>query len=265
MLEEVQQFSLRWPTPSRWNPRKFRNAVGFALGKLTHKEVINWGWLFNSQDSQPKEGQIATVRFVTGNGAKGSFAEIVAIGDETCARMSSVMSTLLPAVRLAGIAQSPIVNFDRLWIKPSASPHRFRLQTVVLTRLKGDEAFYDRHRADPSLIVPYLKDAVSKGINRQVAAVGLYAPMISDDDVNVVRIDELGTQPISKGRRDCMLSRLTQAEITLPCRLNGDWRVGGLLTYGNGLVSPIANEKHWRTEERERQPYPLYEREENAA
>lgn len=257
MAQEAQQVSLRWSTPDgRINPRAFRQAVGFELGKLTHEKGTDWGWLFNSADSQPEGGGIATVRFSTGNGRQGPFASIVAIGDETCARFAAALADLLPAVRATGIAAPATVDYDRVWLKPSPTLQQFRVQTIVLTRLKGDRAFYDRHRADPSLLIPFVKRAVANGINNQARRIGLEDPRFGEDDVGVLELGKLGTQPVVKGKREAMLSRLSQAVVTLPCRLNGDWRVGGLLTYGNGLVNPVLAERHWRDPDAESQPFP---------
>lgn len=152
-----------------------------------------------------------------------------------------------------------------MWIKPSESPQPFRVQAVVLTRLKGDCELYAKHRADPSLTAPYLKEAVANGINRQAIQIGLGDPGLTPEDVGIVQIDELGTQPVFKGKREAMLSRLTQAFITLPCRLNGDWRVGGLLTYGNGRVSPVISERHWRNPTAPHEPYPTMRHQGNVA
>lgn len=254
---EVQQVSLRWPTPSgRLNPRAFRKSVGFALGKLTHQKGTDWGWLFNAAASQPEGKGIATIRFSTGNGRNGPFAQIVAVGDEACSRLAACLPDLLPAIRSLGITHHAIVDYNRVWIKPSSSPQPFRVQTVVLTRLKGDQALYDRHRADPSLTIPFLKDAVAAGINRQAERIGLPSPELTPEQVGVIEISRLGTQPVHKGKREAMLSRLSQAKITLPCRLNGDWRVGGLLTYGNGLVTSCYDGRQQRQPSVEEQPYP---------
>lgn len=256
-MSEVQQVSLRWLTPNgRMNPRAFRNQVGFHLGKLTHAKGTDWGWLFNAPHAQPQGGGIATSRFSTGFGRNGAFAQIVAIGDEASAKLAAALPDILQAVRAMGFEQQAAVDTNQVWIKPSEQSQLFRAQTVVLTKLRGDRAFYAKHREEPALIKPYLQEAVASGLNRQAERIGLPSLNLEPSQVEVVELGQLGTQPVHKGPGEAMLSRLSQAIIKLPCRLNGDWRVGGLLTYGNGLVTSIAAERHWRQMSDVQHPYP---------
>lgn len=254
-METTQQIMLRWPTDHRMNPRDFRKAVGFQLGATTHDSDEEWGWLFNAASSQPQGGGIATSRFFTGGGEKGAFAGIVAVGDDASERLTASILKILPALRqLRCVTGQPIVETDTVTIRTSR-PRTYRAQAVVLTRVRGDAAYYQSLRDDPAKLEPFLVQAVSDGINRQAERIGLDHQPLKTEDVEVLSIGTLGSQPVVKAGREGMVSRLTQAIVRLPRDLHGDWRVGGLLTYGNGRLSSVEAERHYR-QETERQPYP---------
>lgn len=246
MNSETQQIELRWSTPQgRINPRFFRNQIGFALGAADPS--LDWGWLFNARHTQPDGGGIAPIRFFTGANAKGAYAGIIAVGDDACGRLSANLSILLPIVReLDFIAGHPQIDFNRVWWKPANNPASFRLQTLVLTKLRGDQSLYDQHRADPTLTAPLIKEAVASGLTRMASRIGITDPRVDASDVEVIQVGPLGTQPVQKGGGEGLVSRLQNAIIKLPVQLHGDWRVGGLLTYGNGLITSVAAERHYR-------------------
>lgn len=253
-LQHAPQIELRWQTSRRENPRMFRQSLGFRLGANENTRDMQWDWLFNAASAQPVGGGIATVRFYTGENAKGAFCGIVAVGREACERLSASILHLLPAVRELGVVGQPVVEYDQVWIRPDV-PQRFRLQTVVLTRVRGNVDFYRSLRADPEPLRPFIMDAVANGINRQAVRLGLENVPLEPKDIVVEDIGELGSQPVVKSGGEGMVSRLTQAIVTVPRRLNGDWRVGGLLTYGNGRIAPVLAERHYRQTGIHR-PYP---------
>lgn len=257
-MHEAQQIELRWKTRRRENPRVFRRSLGFQLGADETARDLEWGWLFNAASAQPEGGGIATVRFFTGENAGGAFCGIVAVGDDACGRLTTSILRILPAMRALGVEGAPTVEYDRVWIRPDV-PQRFRAQTVVLTRVRGDAAHYAALRADPEPLRPYVAEAVASGINRQARRIGLDHVDLVPDDVVVEEIGQLGSQPVYKAGREGMVSRLSQAVVTVPRRLNGDWRVGGLLTYGNGRIAPVLAERHYRQDGPSR-PYPVARR-----
>lgn len=253
-LQTAPQIELRWPTARRENPRIFRKSLGFRLGANEATRDLPWDWLFNAPSAQPAGGGIATVRFYTGENDKGAFCGIVAVGQDACQRLSSSILQILPAMRELGVTGQPAIEYDQIWIRPDR-PQRFRAQTIVLTRVRGDVDYYRSLRADPEPLRPFIADAISGGINRQAERLGLDHTPLTPEDVIVEEIGELGSQPVLKGGGEGMVSRLTQAIVTLPRRLNGDWRVGGLLTYGNGRIAPVMAERHYR-QTGEQKPYP---------
>lgn len=253
-MQTVPQIELRWHTARRENPRIFRKSLGFRLGANTHDQDMQWGWLFNAPSAQPAGGGIATVRFYTGENDKGAFCGIVAVGEDACQRLSTSILQILPAMREMGVSGPPAVEYDQIWIRPDR-PQRFRVQTMVLTRVRGTAEYYRSLRADPEPLRPYVADAISAGLNRQAERIGLDHPALTAEDVIVEEMGELGSQPVVKGGGEGMVSRLTQAIVTIPRRLNGDWRVGGLLTYGNGRIAPVMAERHYR-QTGEQRPYP---------
>lgn len=244
-MHEAQQIELRWRTARRENPRVFRRSLGFRLGADEGARDLEWDWLFNGPTAQPEGGGIAPVRFFTGENDKGAFCGIVAVGDDACAKLTASILRILPAMRALGVDGAPTVEYDRVWIRPDV-PQRFRAQTVVLTRVRGDAAHYAALRADPEPLRPYIAEAVASGINRQARRIGLSHVDLAPEEVVVEDIGQLGSQPVFKAGREGMVSRLSQAIVTLPRRLNGDWRVGGLLTYGNGRIAPVLAERHYR-------------------
>lgn len=253
-MQNAPQIELRWPTRRRENPRVFRQSLGFKLGANEDTRDMQWDWLFNGPTAQPAGGGIATVRFYTGENNKGAFCGIVAIGKDACERLSASILHLLPAMRELGVTGQPAVEYDQVWIRPDR-PQRFRAQTVVLTRVRGDIDHYRSLRADPEPLRHFITEAIANGINRQAERIGLDHFPLTADDIVVEEIGELGSQPVVKAGGEGMVSRLTQTIITMPCRLNGDWRVGGLLTYGNGRIAPVLAERHYR-QEGEQRPYP---------
>ena len=256
-MQTAPQIELRWPTRRRENPRVFRRSLGFQLGADEATRDLEWGWLFNAASAQPEGGGIATVRFYTGENDKGAFCGIVAVGEDACQRLSTSILRLLPAMRALGVTGHPAVEYDQIWIR-NDTPQRFRAQTVVLTRVRGDAAHYAALRADPEPLRPFIAEAIANGINRQAQRIGLAHDDLSPDDVVVEEIGELGSQPVFKAGGEGMISRLSQAVVTLPRRLNGDWRVGGLLTYGNGRIAPVLAERHYRQDAH--RPYPVARR-----
>lgn len=246
-MQTAPQIELRWETDRRENPRIFRKSLGFRLGANEATRDMVWDWLFNAPSAQPVGGGIATVRFFTGQNGKGAFCGIVAVGDEACAKLSAAIMQILPAMRDLGIKGPPRVEYDQIWIRPDV-PQRFRAQTVVLTRVRGNQDFYRSLRADPEPLRPFIQDVIAGGINRQAERIGLAHEPLTADDVIVETIGDLGSQPVVKAGGEGMVSRLTQTIVTIPRRLNGDWRVGGLLTYGNGRIAPVLAERHYRQE-----------------
>lgn len=240
------------------NAHAFRNAVGFALGSAARDQ--DWGWLFNDPSSQPGPGSIAPVRFVTGGNHAGPFAAIIAVGPEACGRLSTALTILLPAVRSAlRVDAHPDVRFNRMWSLSAQRPNTFRITTLVLNRVKGDRAAYDALRADPAPLSSFVQEAVASGLDRQATRVGLPLPGISPERIEIVSLGTLSAQPVGSSGRG-MRSRLTQAVVRMPLRLQGDWRVGGLVGYGNGLVTEIAKERHWRDAEAPAVRFPRYPR-----
>lgn len=255
----TDQIELRWTTPSgRLNPHMFRNAVGFAVGATARN--ADWGWMFNDVASQPGPGAIAPVRFITGRNHAGSFASIVAVGRDACMRLSAALMLLLPAMRtVEGLAGHADVRFGRTWWKPSEGSNAFRVHTLVLNRVKGDRAKYDALRADPTPMTPLIQDAIAQGLDRMADRIGIEKPGIASEQIEVVSIGTLSAQPVGPSGRG-MRSRLTHAVIRMPIRLEGDWRVGGLVGYGNGGIAEIAKERHWRSDESAQHPHPKYPR-----
>lgn len=257
MTDKVQQLELRWNTPAgRINPRLFRQQVGYSLGATDSDQ--DFSWLFNRGDNA-----IAPIRFYTAKSRDQGIASIVAVGDEACQKLCAILPILLTAVRsIEGMSAHPAVYPGQVhW---EASPYNipYRVQTIVLPKLRGDREFYNRHRAEPQLLVPYLQEAIAAGINRMADRFGLEVPGILPGAIEVLQVGDLGTQPIEKAGRKAMLSRVTQAKFLLPIKLQGDWRAGGLLSYGNGRITSIAAERHYRAPQdqgRGETPFPTYQ------
>lgn len=245
-MREAPQIRLSWNIDKPMNPRIFRAALSRNLA-ATAPAHYERSWLFN-HDGEANSATLATVRFYAGFNQHGPTVGIVGVGEDACAQLSSGLIHILPAITpIVGKAAPQVKLSKAQW--GESEPQEYRITKLVLRtkKLRQTRDALEKYHQDPSLLAEFIAPVVANGIMAQAEAIGLDVPDLAPNDVFVVRVDGFGAQPLDHKNSRVMLPRVPQVIVSMPVKLDGEWSVGPLLTYGNGRISRSKIERHYKT------------------
>lgn len=245
-MQEAPQIALSWNVERPMNVRVFRATFSRHLAARAAPDFER-GWLFN-HEGEACSPTLATVRFYTSHNDKGPIVGIIGVGEEACNRLTAGLIHILAAIAPIVGNSAPDIRLSTVRWEPSY-PQPYRLTKLVLRskKLPKTKDGFQRFHDNPQLLAEFIAPVVANGIIAQAEAIGLPVPDISAADVDVLRVEGIGVQPLDhKNQNRAMLPRVTQAIIQLPLKLHGAWSVGPLLTYGNGALFRSAVERNFR-------------------